>query len=157
MQAGDILTEQLNDPTGAPFYNLLYIPQTWVYKMVAPTYITLQYKSCSEEFRIEYMADICFWPLYMLMKLVFNFINSTRAYVYIKGNACIWLPIENRMKVNQCYVTGRSRGCLHSEKNVNCDVFEAFVRTTDIIFTLVTYRDNSRHDIHVTHMKQNVV
>ena len=60
MQAGDILTEQLNDPTGAPFYNLLYIPQTWVYKMVAPTYITLQYKSCSEEFRIEYMADICF-------------------------------------------------------------------------------------------------
>ena len=89
--------------------------------------------------------------LYMLMKLVFNFINSTRAYVYIKGNACIWLPIENRMKVNQCYVTGRSQECLPSEKNVNCDVFEAFVRTTDIIFPLVTSRENSKHDIHVTH------
>ena len=34
--------QQLNDATGAPFYNLLYIPQTWVYKMVAVC-TTLQY------------------------------------------------------------------------------------------------------------------
>ena len=53
------------------------------------------------------------------------------------------------------------------EENVNCGAFEflcknSFVRTTlshsvVIIFPLVTYRDNSRRDIHVTHMKQNVV
>ena len=85
MQAGDILTEQLNDATGAPFYNLLYIPQTRVYKKVTPTYITLQYKSCSKEFRIEYMADICFWPLYM-----FVHVDET-GFQFHKLNRSIWL------------------------------------------------------------------
>ena len=50
--------------------------------------------------------------------------------------------------------------------NVNCDVFDDFVRTTPslvvldetvIIFPLAIYRDNSTRDTHVTHMKQNVV
>ena len=35
--------QQLNDATAAPFWNLLYILWTSVCKMVAPTYITLQY------------------------------------------------------------------------------------------------------------------
>ena len=82
MQAGDILTEQLNDATGAPFYNLLYIPRTWIYKMVAPTYITLQYKLCSEEFRIKYMADICF---YMLVHV------DETGFQFHKLNQSIWL------------------------------------------------------------------
>ena len=106
--------------------------------------------------------------LYVLVKLVFNFINSTGAYGYIKRNACtgIRLPIETRMKVSMS-LEGVEAVYLSEENiNVNCDVFDDFVRTTPslvvlnetvIIFPLVTSRDNSTRDIHVTHMKQNVV
>ena len=59
--------------------------------------------------------------LYLLMKMIFNFRNSMRAYGYI--NACVWLPTESRTKAHQCYVTGRSRACLPKS-------FEDFVRTT---------------------------
>ena len=104
--------QQLNDPTGAPFYNLLYIPWT----------------------------------------LVYNFKNS------IGTMACVWLPSENRTKIHQCYVTGKSQGCLPvcilwcfwrfcNNNHALPSLMLLNESHSVFIFPLATYRENWSHDI----------
>ena len=101
--------QQLNDATGAPFYNLLYIPWTWVYKMVAPTYITLQYVQWGAQNWITWQISV-FDPCIYLDESGFQF-------QYL---------ITNQKCINVMSLEGVEGVYL----GVHCEAFEDFVRTT---------------------------
>ena len=81
--------QQLNDPTGAPsricctFSGLQFT--RWRLNIYNTSIHTVKRSELNGWQMSAFDPCIC---LYVLVKLAFNFINSTGAYCYIKRNAC---------------------------------------------------------------------